>query len=36
MCELSARTKRRIEISRKEIKEGKFLTLEEIKKKYGL
>lgn len=34
--ELSEETKRNIEQSRKEIKEGKFYTHEEIKKKYGI
>ena len=33
MCELSKKTKKDIEIARKEFKEGKFHTLEEIKKK---
>lgn len=34
--ELSDETKRNIEESRKEIKKGKFITLEEIKKKYKI
>ncbi len=34
--ELSDETKRDIEEGRKEIKNGKFITLEEIKKKYKI
>jgi len=34
--ELDEETKRELEESRKEIREGKFSTHEEIKKKYGL
>jgi len=34
--ELSEETKKDIEVSRKEIKEGKFVTLEDIKKKYKI
>ncbi len=34
--ELSEETKRDIEESRKEIKEGKFVTLKDIKKKYNI
>ena len=34
--ELSEETKRDLEEARKEIKEGKFITHEEIKKKFGL
>ena len=34
--ELSEETKRNIEISRKQIKEGKFYTHEQIKKRHGL
>lgn len=34
--ELSEETKKNIEASRKEIKEGKFYTHEEVKKKLGL
>ncbi len=34
--ELSEQTKKDIEISRKEIAEGKFVTLAELKKKYGV
>jgi len=33
--ELSEETKRDIEISRKQIREGKFYTLEQVKKKLG-
>jgi predicted transcriptional regulator len=34
--ELSEETKKEIAIGRKEIKEGKFVSLEQIKKKYGI
>ena len=34
--ELSEETKKDIEDGRKEIKEGKFVTLEDIKKKYKI
>ncbi|MBI4158943.1 hypothetical protein HY500_01645 [Candidatus Woesearchaeota archaeon] len=34
--ELSEETKKDLEEARKEIKEGKFITHEEIKKKFGL
>ena len=34
--ELSEETKRNMEISRKQIKEGKFYTHEQIKKRHGL
>jgi len=34
--ELSEETKRDLEEARREIKEGKFITHEEIKKKFGL
>ncbi len=34
--EISEETKREIEEARKEIKEGKFITHEEIKKKFSL
>lgn len=34
--ELSEQTKKDIEESRREIKEGKFVTLEDIKKKYKI
>ncbi len=34
--ELSEQTKKDIALSRKEISEGKFVTLSDIKKKYGL
>ncbi len=34
--ELSEQTKKDIALSRKEISEGKFVTLSDLKKKYGL
>jgi len=34
--ELNTETKKELELSRKQAKEGKVITLEEVKKKYGL